>query len=127
MGALNIVGESLIFLALCWFVPKIVSGVLGGAPAFTGGEIIAVASPIVYGSVMAAKAAVSLATSGYSALAGGGQAGGGALTASVAPPSPTGPPEMNSSNAASGQPGPPPLFGTTTGAGQPPPPNIPKA
>src|SRR5580658_701938 len=60
--ALSIVGESLIFLALCWFVPKIVAGVLGGSPAFTGGEIIAVATPIVYGSVMAGKAAVSLAT-----------------------------------------------------------------
>jgi type IV secretory pathway TrbL component len=127
MGALDIFGESLIFLALCWFVPKIVAGVLGGSPAFTGGEIIAVATPIVYGSVMAGKAAVSLATSGYSALAGAGSAGSSALTASVAPPGPSGPPDMNSSNASSGQPGPPPLFATTAGTGQPPPPNIPKA
>jgi type IV secretion system protein TrbL len=126
MGALDIFGESLIFLALCWFVPKIVAGVLGGAPAFTGGEIIAVATPIVYGSVMAGKAAVSLATSGYSALAGGGP-GGNALTANVAPPGPSRPPDMNSSNGTSGQPGPPPLFATTAGTGQPPPPNIPKA
>jgi len=127
MGALDIFGESMIFLALCWFVPKIVAGVLGGSPAFTGGEIVAVATPIVYGSVMAGKAAVSLATSGYSALAGAGSAGSSALTASVAPPGPSGPPDMNSSNGSSGQPGPPPLFATTAGTGQPPRPNIPKA
>ena len=72
MGALDIVGESLIFLALCWFVPKIVAGVLGGSPAFTGGEIIAVATPIAYGAVMAAQTAVSLASSGIGALAGAG-------------------------------------------------------
>jgi type IV secretory pathway TrbL component len=72
MGALDIVGESLIFLALCWFVPKIVAGVLGGSPAFTGGEIIAVATPIAYGAVMAAQSAVSLASSGIGALAGAG-------------------------------------------------------
>src|SRR5580692_7009457 len=122
MGALDIVGESLIFLALCWFVPKIVAGVLGGSPAFTGGEIIAVATPIVYGSVMAGKAAVSLATSGYSTLAGAGNAGG-ALAGSVAPPGPSGPPNMNSSGGTPGQPGPPPPPILTASAGQPDPPS----
>jgi type IV secretion system protein TrbL len=123
MGALDIVGESLIFLALCWFVPKIVAGVLGGSPAFTGGEIIAVATPIVYGTVMAAKGAVSMATSVAGSLVGAGPTGGGAATAGVAPPSPVGPPGMNGASAAGGQPGPPAPSTMTATAGQPPPPS----
>jgi type IV secretion system protein TrbL len=123
MGALDIVGEALIFLALCWFVPKIVAGVLGGSPAFTGGEIIAVATPIVYGAGMAVQGAVSLASSGVGALAGAGPAAGGAATASAASPGPVGPPGMNGASGASGQPGPPMPPAMTAGAGQPDPPS----
>ena len=123
MGALDIVGESLIFLALCWFVPKIVAGVLGGSPAFTGGEIIAVATPIAYGAVMAAQTAVSLASSGIGALAGAGPAAGGTAAASIAAPGPVGIPGMNGASSAVSPP-PPPSTGTmNTGTGQPPPPS----
>ena len=120
---LTLSGESLILLALCWFVPKIVAGVLGGSPAFTGGEIIAVATPIVYGTVMAAKGAVSMATSVAGSLVGAGPTGGGAVTAGVAPPSPVGPPGMNGASAAGGQPAPPAPSTMTNAAGQPPPPS----
>src|SRR5580692_5435234 len=123
MGALDIVGESLIFLALCWFVPKIVAGVLGGSPAFTGGEIIAVATPIVYGAGMAVQGAVSLASSGVGALAGAGPTAGGAATASAVPSGQFGPPGMNGATGASGQPGPPAPPTTMAGAGQPDPPS----
>jgi len=123
MGALDIVGESLIFLALCWFVPKIVAGVLGGAPAFTGGEIIAVATPIVYGAAMAARGAVSLASSGVGARAGAGPAAGGAATAGIASPGPVGPPGMNGASAAGGQPGPPAPSTLSASGGQPLPPS----
>lgn len=126
MGALDIVGESLIFLALCWFVPKIVAGVLGGAPAFTGGEIIAVTAPIIYGAVMAAQGAASLTASGYSALAGAGSSSGGILAASATapatPPSPAGPPGMMGTNHSAGQPPPPPTPATAAKTNQPPPP-----
>jgi len=122
MGALDIVGESLIFLALCWFVPKIVAGVLGGSPAFTGGEIIAVATPIIYGASMAVQGAVGLATSGYSALAGGGAASLGAVTAVVSP-GPVGPPGMSGAGGTPSQPGPPPPPILTARAGQPDPPS----
>ena len=115
MGALDIVGESLIFLALCWFVPKIAAGVLGGAPAFTGGEIIAVAAPIVYGAVMAAQSAMSLASTGLSAVV--GPAVGGVSAASVAPIGNTG------AGAAGGQPAPPAPPIMSAGTGQPPPPS----
>ena len=127
MGALDIMGESLIFLALCWFVPKIVAGVLGGSPAFTGGEIVAVSAPIAYGAVMAGKTAVSLAVSGYCALTGAGSASSGVLTASVLPPAsspgPAGPPGMTGASGAAGQPGPPSPPVTSAGTGQPPPPS----
>jgi len=102
MSALDIVGESLIFLALCWFVPKTVAGVLGGSPAFTGGEIIAVGTPIVYGA---------------------GPAAGGAATASAASPGPVGPPGISGASAAGGQPAPPAPPTMTAGGGQPPPPS----
>jgi len=120
MGALDIMGESLIFLALCWFIPKVVAGVLGGAPAFTGGEILAVGTPIVYGAAMAARGAVSLATSGFTALAGAGAAGGEAAATAAA--GPVGPPGMNGANTALGQPGPPspPVMAANTGQPEPP-------
>jgi len=122
MGALDIMGESLVFLALCWFVPKIVAGVLGGSPAFTGGEIIAVATPIAYGGVMAVQAAVGLASSGIGALAGAGPATGGAATASAAP-GPVGPPGMSGMSAAGGQPAPPAPPTMSASGGQPLPPS----
>jgi type IV secretion system protein TrbL len=115
MGALDIMGESLIFLALCWFVPKIVAGVLGGAPAFTGGEVIAVAAPIVYGAAMTGNAVVGLATSGYSALAGTG-ASSSTPTASAALPASAPAP------ATPGQPPPPTPSTTGPTTAQPPPP-----
>jgi type IV secretion system protein TrbL len=123
MGALDSVGESLIFLALCWFVPKIVAGVLGGSPAFTGGEIIAVAAPIAYGAVMVAQSAVSLASTGVGALAGGAPAAGGAGAAGAASPGPVASLGMNGAGSAGGQPAPPAPPTTTAGTGQPPPPS----
>jgi type IV secretory pathway TrbL component len=126
MSALDIVGEALIFLALCWFVPKIVAGVLGGSPAFTGGEIVAVATPIVYGGMMVARGAASLAASGYGALAAGGSASSGALTASASAPAstgPMGPAGMPGVSGSTGQPGPPAPPVMTASTGQPPPPS----
>jgi type IV secretion system protein TrbL len=78
MNALDILGESLIFIALCWFVPKIVAGVLGGSPAFTGGEIIAVAGTAAYAAVQAGRIAVGFASSGVGGNAGGAGAGAAA-------------------------------------------------
>ena len=124
MGALDIVGESLIFLALCWFVPKIVAGVLGGSPAFTGGEIIAVSAPIAYGAVMVAQSAVSLASTGVGLLAGGPPgAAAGAGAAGAASPASVASVGMNGASAASAQPPPPAPPTTGASTGQPPPPS----
>src|SRR5579863_8735672 len=40
MGAFEIMGAALIFLMLCWQIPKLFSAVLGGAPALTGGDLL---------------------------------------------------------------------------------------
>ena len=38
MNAFEVMGAALIFLMLCWQIPKLFSAVLGGAPALTGGD-----------------------------------------------------------------------------------------
>lgn len=38
--ALSIMGASLIFAAICWHIPKLLAGVLGGSPSLSGGDIV---------------------------------------------------------------------------------------
>ncbi len=40
MNAFEVMGAALIFLMLCWQIPKLFSAVLGGAPALTGGDLL---------------------------------------------------------------------------------------
>src|SRR5580692_7323065 len=40
MGAFGIMGSSLIFMMLCWQIPKLFAAVLGGSPALSGGDLI---------------------------------------------------------------------------------------
>jgi type IV secretion system protein TrbL len=42
LEALDIVGGSIVFMALCWQAPKFTASILGGSPAFSGGDIAAV-------------------------------------------------------------------------------------
>jgi type IV secretion system protein TrbL len=49
MGAFEIMGAALIFLMLCWQIPKLFSAVLGGAPALTGGDLVSTATGLVVG------------------------------------------------------------------------------
>jgi type IV secretion system protein TrbL len=81
MTAFDVMGAALIFMMLCWQIPKLFAAVLGGAPALTGGDLIST-------GVMVASAGVALASStaaGVSALA--GASGALANTGSGAPPS----------------------------------------
>ena len=41
MSALEIMGASLIFMMLCWQIPKLFAAVLGGSPALSGGDLVA--------------------------------------------------------------------------------------
>jgi type IV secretion system protein TrbL len=68
MTAFDVMGASLIFMMCCWQIPKLFAAVIGGAPALTGGDLIATAA-FVGGAALAAGGA---AMAGVGALAGGG-------------------------------------------------------
>lgn len=129
MGAFEIMGAALIFLMLCWQIPKLFAAVLGGAPALTGGDLISTGTALVAGAATVASlgaGAVAAAAGGAAAVsgaAGGGAAGGGGASSSVAGvgggvgaagragggsvPPPTSPPPGPSSNGGPRQPSPP--------------------
>ena len=92
MNALEIVGSALIFGMLCWQAPKLVSGLLGGAPSLGAGDALssaagpaalaaggAVLASAAAGSVLARVAAAANAVTsrgGPSPTSGGGGGGG---------------------------------------------------
>ncbi len=80
MTAFDVMGGSLIFMMCCWQIPKLFAAVIGGAPALTGGDLVATAA--VVGS--AALAAGGAAVAGVGALAGGGGAAAGTGSAASA-------------------------------------------
>lgn len=53
LGALDILGSSLIFLAICWQAPKMISGVLGGSPSLTGGDLVSTGATVALGGAAA--------------------------------------------------------------------------
>ncbi len=88
MGAFGIMGSALIFLMLCWQIPRLFAAVLGGSPALTGGDLIATGTALVAGTAgvaslgagaVAAAAGKTAAVSG-AVGAGGGAAGGGVIS-----------------------------------------------
>jgi type IV secretion system protein TrbL len=93
--AFDVMGGSLIYMMLCWQIPKLFSSVLGGAPALTGGDLVASGTAVVGAGMAAASlgagavaaAAGAGAAAGSSALAGtsaaAGAGGGGSSAASA--------------------------------------------
>ncbi len=80
MTAFDVMGAALIFMMLCWQIPKLFSAVLGGAPALTGGDLIS-------SGVMVASAGLavgSAAVAGVGAIAGGAAALAGTGSAAAA-------------------------------------------
>lgn len=134
MTAFDVMGASLIFMMLCWQIPKLFAAVLGGAPALTGGDLIST-------GVMVASAGVAFASAGAAAV--GALAGGAALagTASGASAGSSGSSGVassvagvNAASSAGGGPGasvPPPSSTRSSSAGsagvrvQPGPPTVP--
>ena len=87
MGAFEIMGAALIFLMLCWQIPKLFAAVLGGAPALTGGDLISTGTALVAGAATVASlgaGAVAAAAGGAAAVSGAAGAGGGAAGGSGA-------------------------------------------
>lgn len=100
MSALEIMGASIIFMMLCWQIPKLFSAVLGGSPALTGGDLVGTSaflagSAVAVGSMAATGVGSAVAgvralspavgSSRVSGVAGSGAASG--MSATSKPPS----------------------------------------
>ena len=70
MTAFDVMGASLIFMMLCWQIPKLFAAVLGGSPALTGGDLVSTGIMVASAGV----AVVSAGVAGAGALAGGAAA-----------------------------------------------------
>ncbi len=77
MTAFDVMGAALIFMMLCWQIPKLFAAVLGGAPALTGGDLVS--TGVMVGS--AGVAVANAAAAGIGAIAGGAALGRMASTA----------------------------------------------
>ena len=80
MGAFGIMGSALIFLMLCWQIPKLFAAVLGGSPALTGGDLIGTGTAVVAGAAAVASLGVGALAAGAgraAAVLGAGRAAGG--------------------------------------------------
>ena len=85
MTAFDVMGAAVIFMMLCWQIPKLFAGVLGGAPTLTGGDFAATVGAVA----SAALAAGSTMGTGAGMLLGGGmlasKAVGGSSASGVNP------------------------------------------
>jgi type IV secretion system protein TrbL len=59
MSALDIVGASLIFMAICWQAPKMIAGVIGGSPALSGGDVVSAAATLAGAAYFASSVLMS--------------------------------------------------------------------
>lgn len=86
MTAFDVMGAALIFMMLCWQIPKVFAAVLGGAPALTGGDLVGTGVAVATGALAAGAVATGAvaAAGGVSALTGtssavGSRTGGSGL------------------------------------------------
>lgn len=75
MSALEIMGASIIFMMLCWQIPKLFAAVLGGSPALSGGDLVS-SGAFVAGGAMAVGSMALGAAAGATGLISSGAAGG---------------------------------------------------
>ncbi len=114
MSALEIMGASIIFMMLCWQIPKLFSAVLGGSPALTGGDLVGTSAFLAgsavavgsmaatgIGSAVGGVRALSAAAGGSEIAGGTGSASGGAASAMSATAKPPSPPASSSSSGNS--------------------------
>lgn len=89
MSALEIMGASIIFMMLCWQIPKLFAAVLGGSPALSGGDLVS-SGAFVAGGAMAVGSMALGAAVGATGLVSSGAASGatsaGSSSAGSAPP-----------------------------------------
>ena len=75
MSALDIVGASLIFMAICWQAPKLIAGVIGGSPALSGGDVVSAAATLAGAAYFASSVLVSGGSAAAGRLAGAAATG----------------------------------------------------
>ena len=80
MVAFDVMAAALMYMMLCWQIPKIFSAVLGGSPALSGGDFIAAGTSLIAGGA----AVAGLAAGGAGMLAGGARAVAGVGAAASA-------------------------------------------
>lgn len=97
MSAWDIAGAALIFLVLCWQAPKLISGILGGSPTLSGGDLVSTTGAIAVGGFAlagTAAAGVALAARAVAAQGAAMSVGGAAEMSSGSrsgsPPASTG-------------------------------------
>jgi type IV secretion system protein TrbL len=91
MTGFDVMGAALIFMMLCWHVPKLFAAVLGGSPALSGGDLVSAGTTVVAGAATVASlgaGAIAAAAGGAAALSGGAgassSAAGGGASSTVA-------------------------------------------
>jgi type IV secretion system protein TrbL len=91
MTGFDVMGAALIFMMLCWQVPKLFAAVLGGSPALSGGDLVSTGTTVVAGAATVASlgaGAIAAAAGGTAGLSGGarasGSAAGGVASSTVA-------------------------------------------
>lgn len=139
MTGFDVMGAALIFMMLCWQVPKLFAAVLGGSPALSGGDLVSTGTALVAGGPAVASlgagavagvaggAAALFASSGTgsaaastgasSAVVGVGNIGDTGMPGGGTVPPPPSPPPAPASNGSPRQPNPP--SGGSSGATAP--------
>jgi type IV secretion system protein TrbL len=104
MSALEIMGASIIFMMLCWQIPKLFAAVLGGSPALSGGDLIASGAFVAGGALAAGSLALGAAgglAGGSRALSAGGVGGAGGVASGTSASSGVSAPAMMASVGSS--------------------------
>ena len=140
VDALDIAASSVLLLMICWNAPKFTAGILGGTPAFTGGDAVGTAGALAQGALLAGTAVAGGAALGAKAFAasgvmstgqaagmgaGGATAGGAGASGSAPKPSSGGGGGSPSGGTSGGQVSPPPSGSNgSNGGGEAPAPSV---
>jgi type IV secretion system protein TrbL len=57
--ALSLMGASLIFAAICWHIPKLLAGILGGSPSLSGGDVVSTVATMLTAATFAGSTAMA--------------------------------------------------------------------
>jgi type IV secretion system protein TrbL len=74
IDALDIAASAVLLLMICWNAPKLCAGILGGSPAFTGGDFIGTVGGLAQGALLAGAAVAGGVALGAGALGAGARA-----------------------------------------------------